>query len=184
MNEIVSGLGPKNTIEKLWKVTSIGGWEADHNLTIDITKRYIIFIWVKKDELISANSCSFNFGIIGSFLNNSTGISAVDPNFFISASWAIGGNMNSYIDEWVLCAGYIFPSTTANTATTYSGVYDLTGERIVEGVDYRWSADPSPWSCERIIQDNTSNEILYIARPSIFEYDPITGPFIEQIIGI
>jgi hypothetical protein len=183
-NEIITGIGPKKTTEKLWEATSIGGWEGDHNLTIDISKRYIIFAWVKKDPLIDTDPCTLNFGIDGSLINNETGATVFDPNFFVSASWMTGGDLNSYIDEWLLCVGNIFPSTTANTITTYSGIYDLTGERIVNGIDYRWNADPTPWNGERIIQDNSSSEILYIARPSIYQYDTIKGPFIEQILGV
>lgn len=183
-NAIVTGIGPKSTTEKLWKVTSIGGWTGDHDITIDTSKAYIVYFWIYKDALINTASCTLNFGIEGTVLNNETGASILDPNFVLSASWNTGGDLENYTGEWLLCAGYIFPSTTSNTETTYSGIYDLTGERIVEGTDYRWSTDPSPWGGEMVLQDNSSSEILYIARPSIYQYDSVKGPFIEQILGI
>ena len=184
MNEIITGIGPKNTIEKLWKVTSIGGYEADHSLTIDISKRYIIYCWIYKDELVSSDICTFTYGIQGAVLKNSNGSYQVDPKFINNGVFSPSGNLNSYVGEWLLSIGFIFPSTTVNTATTYSGIYDLSGERVLEGIDYRWSADPTPWAGETILQGNSSSEVLYIARPSIYEYDSIKGPFIENILGI
>jgi hypothetical protein len=117
-------------------------------------------------------------------LNNEIGSAVSSPYFVLSENWVGETILNGYIGEWLLCVGNIFPSTTENNPITYSGIYDLSGERIVEGIDYRWSADPSLWDGERIIQDNESNEVLIIAKPAIYQFDENKGPFIENILGI
>lgn len=182
-NIIVSSIGPRNTTEKLWNVTSIGGFNGDHGLTVDISKKYMVFCWVYKEALIGSLACSLSFGIRGSVLNNSSGASVSNPNFADALSWRTGGSLYGYDDQWLFCCGYVFPSTISNTATTYGGIYTRRGTKIYSCVDYRWDVDPSPWEGESISQSNGDSNIIYIARPSILLCDEFE-PNIKRMIGL
>lgn len=182
-NIIEYGVGPRNTTEKLWKVTSTGGFDGDHYLSVDISKKYLFFCWIYKEDLVGSLSCSLSVGFKGILRNNSNGASSTDPNFINALSWRSGGTLYNYDQQWLLCCGYIFPSTTSNTATTYSGIYNKKGTKIYSAPDYRWNLNPSPWDGESVTQSNEDGNVLYIARPSIYLCDEYE-PNIKRMIGL
>lgn len=182
-NLIEYGVGPRDTTEKLWKVTASGGFNGDHSFTIDISEKYLFFCWVYKETLIGTLACSLNVGIQGTFLDNSDGSSVLNPSFMDDLSWRTGGSLEGYTGQWLFCCGYIFPSGTANTATTYSGIYTANGSKIYSGTDYRWSSDPSPWAGETVSQSCSESNVLYIARPSFYLCDS-NEPHVKRMIGL
>ena len=182
-NIIEYGIGPRDTTEKLWKVTASGGYGGDHSLTIDITEKYLFFAWIYKDTMIGTTACSLSMGFQGTILDNSDGSSLTDPSFINALSWRSGGDLYGYEERWLLCCSYIFPYGTSNSATVYGGIYTANGTKILDTVDYRWSSDPSPWAGESISQSCTEDNVLYIARPSLYLCDEFE-PNIKRMIGL
>jgi hypothetical protein len=122
-------------------------------------------------------------GFKGTLVNNSSGASSVNPSFINALSWRSGGSLYGYDEQWLFCCGYIFPSTTSNTATTYSGIYNQRGTKIYSGIDYRWSTNPSPWAGESVSQSNEESNVIYFARPSLYLCDEYE-PNIKRMIGL
>lgn len=182
-NLIEYGIGPRDTTEKLWKVTANGGFEVDQDISIDISEKYLFFCWIYKEALVGTLTCSLNVGLQGTLLDNSDSSSSVDPNFINALSWRSGGSLYGYTGRWLFCCGYIWPSTTTDNATTYSGIYTTNGTKIYTSPDYRWGTDPSPWGGGSVSQSCTEDNILYIARPSLYLCDS-NGPNIKRIIGL
>ena len=182
-NIIVQDNGPRDTTEKLWKTTGIGGFDGNHSLTVDISKKYLFFVWVYKEALVGSLACSLSIGFKGTLVNNSSGASSVNPSFINALSWRSGGSLYGYDEQWLFCCGYIFPSTTSNTATTYSGIYNQRGTKIYSGIDYRWSTNPSPWAGESVSQSNEESNVIYFARPSLYLCDEYE-PNIKRMIGL
>ena len=182
-NERVSGIGPRTTSETLWKTTATGGWNGDHSFTIDISEKYLFFVWLYKESLIGTLSISLDIGYQGTLINNATGVSDSTPMFIDSLSWRSGGSLYGYEEQWLFCCGYIFPSTTANTVTTNSGIYTSKGVKIYSGVDFRWNTDPTPWEGEVVKQTCSENNVIYFARPSFYLCDDYE-PNIKRMIGL
>lgn len=184
VNTIITGVGPKNTTEKLWKVTASGGYTANRILTLESSKRYIFYTWIKKEGLLTSGSATFSFGVQGNFRIMSNGTASASPWFINSASFNSNEDLKKNINNWLLAVGVIFPYGTENAPSKFSGIYDSAGKKIFTGADYRWANTPASSLGEKVSCSSSANEVTYIARPSIYEYDPIKGPFIERIIGL
>lgn len=152
-NSIVIAALPDGSRGSVWKATSgsaagtspEGGWDTTA-FAIDHTKMYRFTVWIKASG--GNGSGSFYHGV--GQVNDIGGGTNANPYF--------NANVRSSINNlgWVLCVGYVYPSTYAGGQLNSGGVWRAdTGEKIITGVDYRWVSGQAT-STERAYQFYTT----------------------------
>ena len=130
-NAIISASDPFGKEDvKLWKCTpdaisgADGGW--NHNFTCDETKRYLFSVFIKRSA--GTNGTTY-FGC------------------YSCKTLADANNTNPYfnsqvpptLDDWYLWVGLLHPSDYTGGDTGVSGIYDMNGNRIVAGTEFKIS---------------------------------------------
>lgn len=133
-NGIIEGTSPFGGIDALWECNNDaasnadGGWNTAY-LGIDNTKTYRYTVWVKRTGNISNGRTYHGTKNV----NNLDGTANSNPYFF-----------SSYLPQantWYLLVGIIHPHDFSGTTSTgVSGVYDMQGNKVLGGNEFKWSA--------------------------------------------
>jgi RHS repeat-associated protein len=132
-NQIVSGTTPFGDTDLLWECipdgngSNDGGWNTDY-MNVDQTKAYRYTVWVKKTG--SRTDGSTYHGPL--LVDNLDGTYNSNPYF-----WS--GDLPE-IDTWYLMVGYVHPLGYTGGDIGISGVYDLQGNKVIDGFEFKWSS--------------------------------------------
>ncbi len=132
-NERETGLNPFGSSDLLWKCgndassNADGGWNTDY-FNVDKTATYRYTVWVKRSY---SNDGTTYHGTQN--VNNLDGTANSNPYF-----WA--GDLPQ-LNQWYLLVGVIHPHTYSGGDTGESGVYDMQGNKVLDGTEYTWRSD-------------------------------------------
>ncbi|WP_344820918.1 DUF6443 domain-containing protein, partial [Aquimarina gracilis] len=132
-NNRVIGLDPGGEFSLLWQCgndidhDADGGWNTDY-FEVDKNVGYRYTVWVKRTG--SQNGSTYHgtrnvSTLIGSRHNN--------PYFW-------HGDLPQ-LDTWYLIVGIIHPYNYTGSDLGISGVYDLNGNRVIDGNEFKWNDD-------------------------------------------
>lgn len=128
----IDGLNPFGRTDRLWRCVNDaasdddGGWNTSL-IPIDRTKAYQYAVWVKRTGGQSGYTYHGTQNVV-----NLDGSANSNPYF-----WA--GNLPA-LDTWYLMVGLIQPYDYAGGYSGVSGVYDMAGNKVISGTDYKWGA--------------------------------------------
>ena len=155
------GTAPNGKSELLWRAGNDSsadheiGW-ATNDFTVDKTSKYIYTTWVK-------NSGNINDGKIYHTawqVNNLDG-STNDKAYFF----------DGYLpesDTWYLLVGVIHPYNYKGVNTGLAGVYDIEGNKVVNGNELKWKADQTTTRMRNFYQPTVnSNSRAFFWSPEI-----------------
>ena len=174
----IKGLNQDNKVAILWecvpdKSTAWDGGFQTNNFSIDKTNPYLFICWVKKTN---SNSGKAYYAFNG--VEHTTGEN-ISNAFFMSA-----GSTFSNLGEWYTLVGYIYPSNHKDNIEReiISGLY-FQGEKVQQGIDYKWKTDSSETSV-RVHLNNCKDyeeERLYIYNPQLYKVDG-TEPKLYELL--
>lgn len=147
-----------------------GGWDTGTTIPVDKTKSYMFAVFMKRK---TANGDRYwGTGSNGaSNLLTLAGASDGNPYFWYKGSY---GELTNN-DQWYLVVGFIHENGYGTTDTAISGVYDLTGTKIRNGVEYKWPADATLTKHRAYHYYNTVDgagvEVQQMARPIVIQCD-------------
>lgn len=166
-NKIISGTTPFGDTDLLWQCTpdatsnADGGWNSD-KIDMDNTKTYRYSVWVKRTG--SQNGSTYH-GVRDN-ISNLSGSANTNPYF-----WS--GDLPQ-LNTWYLMVGIVHPYNYAGPDTGVSGVYDINGNRVIDGKEYKWSANSSSKSYFR-------SYLYYTTNTSVRQY--FWSPLVQQVNG-
>jgi RHS repeat-associated protein len=157
----INGLNPFGKTDRLWRCVNDaasdadGGWNTS-SIPVDKTKPYRYAVWVKRTGAQSGTTYHGTQNVV-----NLDGSANPNPYF-----WT--GNLPA-LNTWYLMVGMIHPSTYTGGYSGISGVYDMSGNKITNGVgtDFKWSGTTA---------DSYFRSYLYYATDvsaSQYFYNPI-----------
>lgn len=164
-NSIINGTTPFGDTDLLWEckpdssINPDGGWFTDY-IDIDQTKTYRYSVWVKKDVNLNDGSTSIGtqnvLNLSGSAQNN--------PFFW-------DGDLPE-LNKWYLVIGLIHPANYNGGNIGVSGVYDVNGHKVLNGVEFKWDSNYSQSRFKSYLwgADNT-NTRQYFWSPLIQQID-------------
>ncbi|WP_430968316.1 DUF6443 domain-containing protein [Spongiimicrobium sp. 2-473A-2-J] len=132
-NEREMGLNPFGNSDLLWKCgndtasNADGGWNTDY-FNVDKTATYRYTVWVKRSY---SNDGTTYHGTQN--VNNLDGTANGNPYFW-------NGDLPQ-LNQWYLLVGVIHPYTYSGGDTGESGVYDMQGNKVLDGTEYTWRSD-------------------------------------------
>ena len=133
-NRIISGTTPFGNTDLIWECVNDapsgadGGWNTNYiNVDDDIAYRYTV--WVKKSANLTDGATYHGTQNV----NDLSGSANTNPYF-----WS--GDLPQ-IDTWYLLVGYIHPSGYTGSDIGISGVYDIHGNKVIDGTEFKWNAN-------------------------------------------
>ncbi len=129
----IFGLSPTGGNELLWECVNDaasngdGGWNTDY-FDVNKSSRYVFTVWVKKG--INRTDGSTYLGTKN--VNTLSGTPNSNPYF-----WS--GDLPT-ADEWYLMVGVVHPYNYSGSDTNISGVYDVHGEKVIDGIEFKWQS--------------------------------------------
>lgn len=160
------GLDPFNDYSILWKCQNSdveanddGGWNTGV-FEVDQNFAYRFSVWVKKKDY---NEGSYYHGC--SNVNNLDGTFNSNPYFVVTGSLPV--------DEWVLMVGIVHESSYGGAALGISGIYDVFGNKIMDGTEYKWTGSSNNMSTLRdyLYYSQNLGNTLHFWNPSVFKLD-------------
>ncbi len=138
-NEIINGITPFGDTDLLWEcrnqdnntvvaLSPDGGWNTTI-FPVDKTIGYRYTVWVKRTGNLTDGAAYHGT----QYVNNLDGTENTNPYF-----WA--GDLPQ-IDTWYLLVGIIHPHNYTGADTGESGVYDLQGNKVLDGSEFKWKAN-------------------------------------------
>ncbi|TXN36890.1 hypothetical protein FVB32_00975 [Flagellimonas hymeniacidonis] len=106
---------------------SDGGWNTDY-FNVDKTKTYRYTVWVRRHHSNNGHSYHGTQNV-----DNLGGGANGNPYFWVGDP--------PQLEEWYLLVGIIHPYTHGSTDTGVSGVYDLQGNKVLDGTEFKWRSD-------------------------------------------
>jgi RHS repeat-associated protein len=164
-NRIINGSTPFGGTDLLWECIPDaasnfdGGWNTKF-FKIDNTKTYRYSIWVKR----TGSQVGATYHGTQS-VDNLDGTPNSNPYF-----WA--GDLPQ-LNTWYLMVGIVHPHTYGGSDTGVSGVYDINGNKVSDGTEYRWRSD-----------DNATrlrNYLYYCTDTNVRQY--FWSPLFQEIDG-
>ncbi len=131
-NQRINGSDPHGAISLLWECGNEadnhadGGWNTDY-FAVDKNAAYRYTVWVKRTH--SQNGSTYH-GTQN--VNNLNGSANGNPYF-----WS--GDLPQ-LDTWYLLVGIVHPVGHSGGDSGMSGVYDLQGNKVIDGTEYTWSS--------------------------------------------
>ena len=131
-NQVINGTTPFGDTDLLWECVNDastgadGGWTTDY-IPVDISKPYRYSMWIKR----SGNRTDGTIYFGGGSFKNMDGSANANPYFWI-------GDLPQ-IDTWYLLVGYVHPSDYTGADIGVSGIYDTSGNKVLDGTEYRWN---------------------------------------------
>ncbi|WP_109302121.1 DUF6443 domain-containing protein [Aquimarina sp. AU474] len=129
-NLITYGASPFTDKEVLWKCgndaarDADGGWNTDY-FEVDKNVAYRYMVWVKRTGSQDGNTYHGTQNV-----NNLDGTANGNPYFWV-------GDLPQ-LDTWYLMVGIVHPHTYTGGYSGVSGVYDINGNKVKSGKDYKW----------------------------------------------
>ncbi|AUC13875.1 hypothetical protein BTO06_01325 [Tenacibaculum sp. SZ-18] len=169
-NKIVSGTTPFGGTDLLWECIpdaasgADGGWNTDF-FTIDNTKTYRYTIWVKKNKTGSTSHGRTYHGIGWNDVNNLSGTINSNPYFIV--------NFLPEANKWYLLVGIVHPHTYRGSDSGVSGVYDTNGNKVLDGIEFRWRSDKT--------STRLRNYLYYCTDASVRQY--FWSPLFQEMDG-
>ncbi|WP_083629445.1 DUF6443 domain-containing protein [Tenacibaculum agarivorans] len=167
-NKIINGTTPFGETDLLWECipdstsNADGGWNTDY-FTIDNTKTYRYTIWVKKNKVGGVAQGRTYHGTQN--VNNLSGSANGNPYF----SHLLLPKANT----WYLLVGVVHPYTYKGADTGVSGVYDVNGNKISDGVEFTWR--------ENVNTTRLRNYLYYCTDTSVRQY--FWNPVFQEVDG-
>ncbi len=164
-NTVVNGANPFGTTNLLWECkpdatsNADGGWNTDY-FTIDNTKTYRYTVWVKRTGSQAGTTYHGTQNV-----NNLNGTANSNPYF-----WA--GDLPQ-LNTWYLMVGIVHPHSYTGGDTGESGVYDLNGNKVIDGTEYKWRPG--------IDQTRFRNYLYYCTDTNVRQY--FWNPLAQAIDG-
>ncbi|WP_299627680.1 DUF6443 domain-containing protein [uncultured Tenacibaculum sp.] len=165
-SRIVSGTTPFGDTDLLWECIPDaasgpdGGWNTDY-FKIDNTKSYRYSVWVKR---IGSHNGTIYHGTQN--VRNLDGTTNGNPYF-----WQ---GFLPQLDTWYLLVGVIHPhSYTSSRGTGTSGVYDVNGNKILEGNEFKWHSG--------VQTTRLRNYLYYSTNTSVRQY--FWSPLFQELDG-
>ena len=176
-NQIILGEDPFGNKVPVWYITPDstsgpdGGWNASYN--DDPSHKIRMSLFVKRTGDTSG-STYFGCDNGGNTLNLS-GSSNGNPYF-----WS--GDLPHHDGRWYLMVGVVHPNSYTGGDTGVAGVYDMSGNRVINATEYKWGTGTRQEMRAYLYYcTNTSNR-QYFAYPRV---DVIDGsePSIKEIVN-
>lgn len=174
-NERIVGTGPDGNNELLWRCgndpesNGDGGWDTDY-FPVDNTVGYQYSVWVKRTGDISNGRTYHGTKEV----NNLSGTANNNPYFW-----------NGFLpeaDTWYLMVGVIHPHSYTGGNSGISGVYDVQGNKVNNGSDFKWRSDTQQSLMRNYLYyctDVDSRQYLY--NPILQKLDENLSPVDELI---
>ena len=149
-------------------VQTNAGWNSDH-FDIDKNVGYMYTVWMKRTGTGSATAYHGIWNV-----DFTWGGSAGNPYF-------VTKNLPN-VNTWYLVVGMIHPHTYAGGSPTVSGIYDINGNKVADGTDFKWKSNTTSTRLRDFYYDaNATNSYAYYWNPRITIVDNNSQP-ISQII--
>ncbi|BFP41150.1 hypothetical protein FGF1_19950 [Flavobacteriaceae bacterium GF1] len=129
-NQRINGSNPHGAISLLWECGNEadnhadGGWNTDY-FAVDKNAAYRYTVWVKRTH--SQDGLTYH-GTQN--VNNLNGSANGNPYFWY-------GDLPE-LDTWYLLVGIVHPAGHSGGDSGVSGVYDLRGNKVIDGTEYAW----------------------------------------------
>ncbi len=180
-NRIITGITPSGDTDLLWEchnqdgdnssdVRSDGGWNTSY-FTVDKTVGYRYTTWVKRSHSVSD----------GRAYHGTQNVSDLNGNALSNPYFWHG--FLPELDTWYLMVGVIHPYDYTGGDTGESGVYDIEGNKIIDGQEFKWRADTSVSRFRNYLYYTTDlNVKQYFYKPLLQRLDgePLT---IAQVVN-
>ncbi|TAI48484.1 RHS repeat domain-containing protein [Flagellimonas allohymeniacidonis] len=164
-NEREVGTNPLGKQELLWKCGNDsssgpdGGWNTDY-FNVDKTATYRYTVWVKRTHSQDGKTWHGTQNV-----NNLDGTANGNPYFW-------HGDLPQ-LDQWYLMVGIIHPHSHGTTDTGVSGVYDLQGNKVIDGTEFKWRSDTTT--------SRFRNYLYYATDTSVRQY--FWNPTLQKVDG-
>ncbi len=164
-NQRIYSPTPFGTTDLVWqcgndtKSDPDGGWNTDY-FNIDITASYRYSVWVKRTH---SNAGTTYHGTQN--VDNLNGSANNNPYF-----WS--GDLPQ-LNTWYLLVGVVHPHNYTGGDTGISGVYDMQGNRIIDGTEFKWRTSTS----------STRFRSYYYYSTDVNARQYFYGPNFQQING-
>ncbi len=161
----INGADPHGNISLLWECgneadnSSDGGWNTDY-FNVDKNSTYRYTAWVKRNY--SNNGTTYH-GTQN--VNNLSGSANGNPYFWY-------GDLPQ-LDQWYLMVGIVHPAGYSGGDTGVSGVYDLQGNKVIDGNEFTWRSDTST--------SRFRSYLYYATDVSVRQY--FYAPVVQKIDG-
>lgn len=168
-NAIVTAVGPSASNENIWACIDSdvasdpdGGWDTAYN-SIDSTKGYLYAVFVKTT---TNNGISYFGSSNDSSIRDLSGTVNSNPYF-----WA--GDLPA-LNTWYLLVGYVYPSSYGTVDGGISGIYNLSGTKLVSATSFKFAAGASTLRQRVYHYSNTTGtgtQVQFMARPVVIQCD-------------
>ncbi|MFD2566828.1 DUF6443 domain-containing protein [Pseudotenacibaculum haliotis] len=173
-NEIVNGTTPFGDTDLLWECKNISGgsgWVSDH-VSIDHTKTYRYTTWVKKTGNNPLNGRTYHG--VHTNISNLNGTTNSNPYFF--------ANTLPQNDVWYLLVGIVHPSGYTGGDTGVSGVYDMQGNKVLDGTEFKWTSGGTYSKFRNYLFNADSSTRQYLWSPVVQKIDGTETPISDLLI--
>lgn len=139
-----------------------GGWDVSFTQANGFSrdKMYRYYTWYNAANDGVSNSIYHGTGNV----QNIQGGDNTNPYFFVFDKNSLQR------DKWYLMVGVVHPANTEHADTGISGVYDpVSGQRVINGQDYRWSPNATSGSFRSYQFYGQLNGQAYFTRPVVEE---------------
>ncbi|WP_299221341.1 DUF6443 domain-containing protein [uncultured Aquimarina sp.] len=168
------GTNPFGEQSLLWRcgnnedIQTNAGWNSDH-FTIDKSVGYMYTVWIKRTGTVSGTAYHGIWDV--NFVN---GANNGNPYFLHEKL----PNANT----WYLLVGMIYPHDYVGGNPYVSGVYDINGNKVANGTDFKWKSTASSIRIRDFYYDGTAtNSFAYYWNPRMSIFDGNLQP-ISQLI--
>ncbi|NER16774.1 DUF6443 domain-containing protein [Spongiivirga citrea] len=177
------GSDPFGNNSILWKCVNDaarngdGGWNTDY-IPIDKNVSYRYSVWVKRTHGIDGNTYHGTQNV-----NDLNGNFQSNPYFWVGAPPTLG--------QWYLMVGVIHPYNYTGADTGISGVYDRNGNKVLDGKEFKWTADRTTSRFRSYFYYSTDvNTQQYFWNPVLEQVDGtelsiqqmVNGPSIKDVV--
>jgi RHS repeat-associated protein len=164
-NSRINGLNPFGETSLIWECgndadnNADGGWNTDY-FNVDINASYRYSVWVKRTH--SQNGRTYhgtqNVNYLSGSANN-------NPYFW-------NGDLPQ-LEEWYLMVGVVHPHTYSGGDTEVSGIYDIYGNKVLDGQEFKWRPDTTT--------SRFRSYLYYATDVNVRQY--FYGPVLEKLDG-
>lgn len=166
-NKIVNGTTPFGDTDLLWECkpdasnNPDGGWETNY-FDIDNTKTYRFTVWVKRTGSLNGTTYHGTANVY-----NLNGSNNTNPYFW-------NGDLPQ-LNTWYLMVGVVHPHDYPHVATDtgISGVYDVNGNKVIDGLEFKWRSNKTT--------SRLRNYLYYTTDTNVRQY--FWSPLVQQING-
>ncbi|AWX45121.1 hypothetical protein HME9304_02131 [Flagellimonas maritima] len=174
-NKRITAPGPFGKPQVIWSCgndpssSADGGWNTDY-FAVDKTKAYRYTVWVNR---FHSNDGKTYHGTQN--VDNLGGGANGNPYF-----WS--GDLPQ-LEEWYLLVGVVHPFDHGGGDIGVSGVYDMQGNRIVDGTEFKWRNDTTTSRFRSYLYYSTDvNVRQYFHAPTLEVMDGTEVP-LRSILG-